>query len=115
MLKLDFLGHYDFAEMLMLAASVVVVVSILIAIWIAKAWAIHLAAPIPRRRFVTDFRERAKLGGLGLIFLRHSPEFGSDFYARRYPWVTGAKSRNLHQLVVGHHHDRLVPLYGIGN
>jgi hypothetical protein len=32
MLKLDFLGHYDFADMLMLAASVVVVVSILIAI-----------------------------------------------------------------------------------
>ena len=32
MLKLDFLGHYDFAEMLMLAASIVVVVSILIAI-----------------------------------------------------------------------------------
>ena len=32
MLKLDFLGHYDFAEMLMLVASVVVVVSILIAI-----------------------------------------------------------------------------------
>ena len=79
MLKLDFLGHYDFAEMLMLAASVVVVV------FFAKAWAIHLAAPIPRRRFVTDFRERAKLGGLGLIFLRHSPEFGSDFSARRYP------------------------------
>jgi|SRR5580704_5303677 hypothetical protein len=32
MLKLDFLGDYDFADMLMLAASVVVVVSILIAI-----------------------------------------------------------------------------------
>ena len=32
MLKLDFLGHYDLADMLMLAASVVVVVSILIAI-----------------------------------------------------------------------------------
>ena len=32
MLKLDFLGHYDVADMLMLAASVVVVVSILIAI-----------------------------------------------------------------------------------
>jgi hypothetical protein len=32
MLKLDFLGHYDAADMLMLAASVVVVVSILIAI-----------------------------------------------------------------------------------
>ena len=28
MLKLDFLGHYDLAEMLMLAASVIVVVSI---------------------------------------------------------------------------------------
>jgi len=32
MLKLDFLGRYDVADMLMLAASVVVVVSILIAI-----------------------------------------------------------------------------------
>jgi hypothetical protein len=32
MLKLDFLGHYDVADMLMLAASVVVIVSILIAI-----------------------------------------------------------------------------------
>jgi hypothetical protein len=32
MLKLDFLGHYDVADMLMLAASVVVVVTILIAI-----------------------------------------------------------------------------------
>jgi hypothetical protein len=32
MLKLDFLGHYDVADILMLAASVVVVVSILIAI-----------------------------------------------------------------------------------
>jgi hypothetical protein len=32
MLKLDFLGHYDLAEMLMLAASVIVVVSILVAI-----------------------------------------------------------------------------------
>jgi hypothetical protein len=32
MLKLDFLGHYDVADTLMLAASVVVVVSILIAI-----------------------------------------------------------------------------------
>jgi hypothetical protein len=31
-LKLDFLGHYDLAEMLMLAASVIVVVSILVAI-----------------------------------------------------------------------------------
>jgi hypothetical protein len=32
MLKLDFLGHYDLADMLMLAASVVVVVAILVAI-----------------------------------------------------------------------------------
>ena len=32
MLKLDFLGPYDVADMLMLAASVVVVVTILIAI-----------------------------------------------------------------------------------
>jgi hypothetical protein len=32
MLKLDFLGHYDLAEMLMLAASVIVFVSILVAI-----------------------------------------------------------------------------------
>jgi hypothetical protein len=36
MLKLDFLGRYDVADMLMLAASVVVVVTILIAIRIAK-------------------------------------------------------------------------------
>ena len=32
MLKLDFLGHYDLADMLMLAVSVVVVVAILVAI-----------------------------------------------------------------------------------
>jgi len=32
MLKLDFLGHHDLADMLMLAASVVVVVAILVAI-----------------------------------------------------------------------------------
>jgi hypothetical protein len=32
MLKLDFHGHYDVAEMLMLAASVLVVVTILVAI-----------------------------------------------------------------------------------
>jgi hypothetical protein len=32
MLKLDFLGHYDLADMLMLAASVLVVVTILVAI-----------------------------------------------------------------------------------
>jgi hypothetical protein len=61
----------------------------------------HLTPPVPKRRFVTDFWEHAKLGGLGLIFLRHSPEFGSDFSARRYPRVTGAKSRKLDQLVIG--------------
>jgi hypothetical protein len=32
MLKLDFLGHYDVAETLMLAASVLVIVTILVAI-----------------------------------------------------------------------------------
>jgi hypothetical protein len=32
MLKLDFLGHYDLAEMLMLGASVLLVAAILIAI-----------------------------------------------------------------------------------
>jgi hypothetical protein len=32
MLKLDFLGYYDLADMLMLAASVLVVVTILVAI-----------------------------------------------------------------------------------
>jgi hypothetical protein len=32
MLKLDFLRHYDVADMLMLAASVVVVVTILVAV-----------------------------------------------------------------------------------
>jgi hypothetical protein len=32
MLKLDFFGRYDLADMLMLAASVVVVVAILVAI-----------------------------------------------------------------------------------
>ena len=32
MLKLDFLRHYDVADMLMLAASVLVVVTILVAI-----------------------------------------------------------------------------------
>ena len=32
MLKLDFFGHYDLADMLMLGASVVVVVAILVAI-----------------------------------------------------------------------------------
>ena len=32
MLKLDFLGHYDLADMLMLAASVLVVLTILVAI-----------------------------------------------------------------------------------
>jgi hypothetical protein len=32
MLKLDFLGRYDVADMLMLAASVLVVVTILLAI-----------------------------------------------------------------------------------
>ena len=37
MLKLDFLGHYDLGDMLMLAASVVVVVAILVAISVAKA------------------------------------------------------------------------------
>jgi cytochrome bd-type quinol oxidase subunit 2 len=36
MLKLDFLRRYDVADMLMLAASVLVVVTILVAIWIAK-------------------------------------------------------------------------------
>ena len=109
MLKLDFLGHYDFAEMLMLAAS---------SLWSCRPYrdpnceglGHPLAAPVPPRRFVTDFWERAKLGGLGLIFLRHSPEFGSDFSARRYPGVTGGKSRKLDQLVVGRHRDRPSPL-----
>jgi hypothetical protein len=32
MLKLDFLGHYDVAEMLMLAASVLVVATVLFAL-----------------------------------------------------------------------------------
>jgi hypothetical protein len=32
MLKLDFFGHYDLADVLMLAASVLVVVTILVAI-----------------------------------------------------------------------------------
>ena len=67
-----------------------------------------LAAPVLQRRLVTNFGEHAKLGGLGLMLPRHSPEFGSDFFARRYPRVAGAKSRKLDQLVIGHHTARPV-------
>jgi hypothetical protein len=50
MLKLDFLGRYDVADMLMVAASFVVIATILIAIWDCHA--------APWREEAQDVRER---------------------------------------------------------
>jgi hypothetical protein len=77
MLKLDFLGHYDLAEYADVGSECHSGRVDPSRDLNCEGLGHHLAAPVPKRRFVTDFWEHAKLGGLGLIFLRHSPEFGS--------------------------------------
>jgi hypothetical protein len=59
MLKLDFLGRYDVADMLMLAASVVVVVTILIAICCQAApWREKTQDVSKKERIVTRAEHR---------------------------------------------------------
>jgi hypothetical protein len=90
--RVRFVAGFELEEILMLTASIVLI----------GALERNLSLPglsptvLGRRSgFVADFREVTHLSSLGLIFLRHPPEFVGDVSARRYPRVTGAHPRQL--------------------